>query len=215
MITVTAFKSVPEFARGQVRDLRVRWALEEAGIPYKARLLSPGDQDKPEYRAMQPFGQVPVMQDGQLTLFESGAILLQIASKSDILMPRDAAAQARATQWLFAALNSVEPALVNFFLADIVFAQEEWAKQRRAGALEFAKRRLKGLSDALGNKAYLDGDRFTIGDLMMATVLRIPAHTDLVSADVRLGPYLQRCIRRPAFKKALDAQLSDLISEAA
>ncbi len=89
MITVTAFESVPDFAKGQVRDLRVRWALEEAGLPYKARLLSPGDQDKPEYRALQPFGQIPVMQDGDLTLFESGAILLRIASKSDALMPRE------------------------------------------------------------------------------------------------------------------------------
>lgn len=215
MITVTAFESVPDFAKGQVRDLRVRWALEEAGMPYKARLLSPGEQDKPEYRALQPFGQIPVMQDGDLTLFESGAILLQIASKSDVLMPKEPAAQARATQWIFAALNSVEPALVNFFLADVVFAKEEWAKLRREGALDFAKRRLKGLSDALGDKSYLDGERFTIGDLMMTSVLRIPAHTDLVTSDPRLGPYLQRCTNRPAFKKALDAQLNDLRREAA
>lgn len=215
MITVTAFNSVPDFAKGQVRDLRVRWALEEAGTPYQARLLAPGDQDKPEYRALQPFGQVPVMQDGELTLFESGAILLQIASKSDTLMPKEPAAQGRAIQWLLAALNSVEPALVNVFLADVVFAQEDWAKLRREGALEIAKRRLKALSDALGDKAYLDGDRFTIGDLMMATVLRIPAHTDLVTSDPRLGPYLQRCTSRSAFKKALDAQLGDFEREAA
>lgn len=215
MITITAFESVPEFARGQVRDLRVRWALEEAGMPYKASLLSPGDQDRPEYRALQPFGQVPVMQDGELTLFESGAILLQIASKSEALMPKEPAAQARATQWLLAALNSVEPALVNFFLADVVFAKEEWAKLRREGALEFAKRRLKGLSEALGDKTYLEDERFTIGDLMMATVLRIPAHTELVTSDPRLGPYLQRCTNRPAFTKALDAQLKDFRREAA
>ncbi|MEQ1615222.1 MAG: glutathione S-transferase family protein [Hyphomicrobiaceae bacterium] len=215
MITVTAFKSVPDFAKGQVRDLRVRWALEEAGLPYTSRLLSQGDQDKPEYRALQPFGQVPVLQEDGFTLFESGAILLHIAAKSEALMPVGTAAQARATQWLIAALNSVEPALVNFFLADVVFADEEWAKIRRAGAIEFAKRRLRGLSDALGDKAYLDGDRFTIGDLMMASVLRIPAHTDLVTAEPRLGPYLQRCTERPAFKRALDAQLNDFMDRAA
>jgi len=215
MITVTAFKSVPDFAKGQVRDLRVRWALEEAGMPYKSRLLSSGDQDKPGYRTLQPFGQVPVMQEDSFTLFESGAILLHIAAKAETLMPTDPAAQARATQWLIAALNSVEPALVNFFLADVVFANEEWAKLRRVGALEFAKRRLKGLADSLGDKAYLDGDRFTIGDLMMASVLRIPAHNDLVTSDSRLGPYLQRCTNRPAFKRALDAQLNDFDEQAA
>jgi glutathione S-transferase len=215
MITVTAFKSVPDFAKGQVRDLRVRWALEEAGLRYKSTLLSQGDQDRPEYRALQPFGQVPVMQDDELTLFESGAILLRIAEKTDVLMPKEANAQARATQWLIAALNSVEPALANYFLVDVIFANEEWAKLRHAGALEFAKRRLKGLSQALGDKPYLDGDRFTIGDLMMASVLRIAARTDLVTSDPRLGPYLQRCTNRPAFKRALDAQLSDFQSEAA
>lgn len=215
MITVSAFKTVPDFAKGQVRDLRVRWALEEVGLPYRSRLLASGDQDKPEYRALQPFGQVPVLQEDRLTLFETGAVLLHIAAKSEVLMPKDAVAQAHATQWLIAALNSVEPALVNFFLVDVVFAQEEWAKLRRAGALEFAKRRLSGLSNALGDKSYLDGDRFTVGDLMMATVLRIPAHSDLVTSDPRLGPYLERCTSRPAFKRALDAQLGDFERQAA
>ena len=215
MITVTAFKSVPDFAKGQVRDLRVRWALEEAGLPYKSRLLSAGDQDKPEYRALQPFGQVPVMQNDSLTLFESGAILLNIAAKSEALMPTDPAAQARATQWLLAALNSVEPALVNFSWPML-------SSQRRNGQsfvvrerLNLQKKRLKGLSDSLGDKAYLDGDRFTVGDLMMASVLRILAHTDLLSADPRLGPYLQRCTSRPAFRRALDAQLNDFMDRAA
>lgn len=215
MITVSAFKTVPDFAKGQVRDLRVRWALEEVGLPYRSRLLASGDQDKPEYRALQPFGQVPVLQEDRLTLFETGAVLLHIAAKSEVLMPKDAVAQAHATQWLMAALNSVEPALVNFFLVDVVFAKEEWAKLRRTGALEFAKRRLSGLSNALGDKSYLDGDRFTVGDLMMATVLRIPAHSDLVTSDPRLGPYLERCTSRPAFKRALDAQLGDFERQAA
>jgi glutathione S-transferase len=209
MITISAFKWVPDFAKGQVRDLRVRWALEEAGQLYKTRLLEQGDQDKPDYRALQPFGQVPIIEDDGMVLFESGAILLHIGAMSETLLPKDAGARARATQWMIAALNSVEPALVNFFLIDVVFAKEEWAKLRRPGALEFAKRRLTGLSNSLGNKPYLDGDRFTIGDLMMATVLRIPAHTDIVTSDARLGPYLERCTNRPAFKRALDAQLGD------
>ena len=209
MITISAFKGVPDFAKGQVRDLRPRWALEEAGLPYKTRLLDQGDQDKPEYRALQPFGQVPIMDDNGAVLFESGAIVLHIGAKSETLLPKDPIARARATQWLIAALNSVEPSLVNLFLIDVVFASEEWAKLRRPGALEFAKRRLTGLSNSLGNKPYLDGDRFTVGDLMMATVLRIPAYTDIVTSDARLGTYLERCTSRPAFKRALDAQMGD------
>ena len=209
MITISAFKGVPDFAKGQVRDLRPRWALEEAGLPYKTRLLDQGDQDKPEYRALQPFGQVPIMDDNGVVLFESGAILLHIGAKSETLLPNDPNARARATQWLIAALNSIEPSLVNLFLIDVVFVNEEWTKLRRPGALEFAKRRLTGLSNSLGNKPYLDGDRFTVGDLMMATVLRIPTYTDIVSSDARLGAYLERCTSRPAFKRALDAQMGD------
>ena len=209
MITVSAFEWVPDFARGQVRDLRVRWALEEAGLPYQTRLLVQGDQDKPEYRALQPFGQVPIMDDNGVVLFESGAILLHIGAKSDALLPKDPLAQARATQWLIAALNSVEPSLVNLFLIDVIFAKEEWAKLRRPGAFEFAKRRLTGLSNSLGDKPFLDGDRFTVGDLMMATVLRITAYTDIAISDARLGAYLDRCTGRPAFKRALDAQMGD------
>jgi glutathione S-transferase len=209
MITISAFKGVPDFAKGQVRDLRPRWALEEAGLPYKTRLLDQGDQDKPEYRALQPFGQVPIMDDNGVVLFESGAILLHIGAKSEALLPNDPNARARATQWLIAALNSIEPSLVNLFLIDVVFVNEEWTKLRRPGAFEFAKRRLAGLSNSLGNKPYLDGDRFTVGDLMMATVLRIPTYTDIVSSDARLGAYLERCTSRPAFKRALEAQMGD------
>ncbi|HUR42940.1 MAG TPA: glutathione S-transferase family protein [Aestuariivirga sp.] len=209
MITISAFKGVPDFAKGLVRDLRPRWALEEAGLPYKTRLLDQGEQNKPEYRALQPFGQVPIMDDNGVVLFESGAILLHIGAKSETLLPNDPIARARATQWLIAALNSVEPSLVSLFLIDVIFVKEEWAKLRRPGALEFAKRRLTGLSNSLGNKPYLDGDRFTVGDLMMATVLRIPAYTDIVTSDARLGAYLTRCTGRPAFKRALDAQLGD------
>ncbi len=209
MITITALKHVPDFAKGQVRDLRVRWALEEAGLPYNIRLLEAGEQDSPEYRALQPFGQVPLLQDGDFVLFESGAILLHIAAKSEALLPRDPQARDRAVQWLIAALNSVEPSQANFFLADVPFANQEWAKLRRAGAYDFAKHRLNWLSKTLGEKPYLDGDRFTVADLMMATVLRINAHSDLVSSDANLAAYLKRCTDRPAFHRALAAQMDD------
>src|SRR6516225_7735531 len=209
MITISAFKWVPEFAYGQVRDLRARWALEEAGVPYKTHLLALGDQDKPDYRALQPFGQVPILQDGDFTLFESGAIVLHIGERSETLLPKDPVARAHATQWLIAALNSIEPFLMNVALIDLFYANEEWAKLRRPGAVDFAKRRLAGLSKSLGDKPYLDGDRFTAGDLMMTTVLRILKHTDIVTSDERLAAYIDRCTARPAFKRALNAQVGD------
>jgi len=209
MITISAFKWFPEFAQGQVRDLRARWALEEAGLPYQTRLLQQGDQDKADYRALQPFGQVPVLQEGELTLFESGAIVLYVGERSEVLLPKDAGKRARATQWLIAALNSVEPFLMNVTLIDLFYASEEWAKLRRPGAVEFAQRRLSALSASLGNKPYLDGERFTAGDLMMTTVLRIPKHTDLVASDKRLADYIERCTGRAAFKRAFDAQIGD------
>ena len=209
MITISAFKWVPDFARGQVRDLRARWALEEAGLPYRTRLLTQGDQDKDEYRALQPFGQVPIFQEGDLTLFESGAIVLHIGERSEALLPKDPAARSRATQWLIAALNSIEPFISQVALIDTFYAKEEWAKLRRPGAVQLVQRRLAGLSKALGDKPYLDGDRFTAGDLMMSTVLRILNNTDIVTSDKRLAAYIERCTARPAFKRALDAQLGD------
>jgi glutathione S-transferase len=209
MITISAFKAVPDFARGQVRDLRVRWALEEAGLPYRTRLLEQGEQDTPEYRALQPFGQVPVFQHDDLCLFESGAIVLHIGERCETLLPTEPGARARATQWLIAALNSIEPFALNVALIDLFYAGEEWAKLRRPGAVALVRRRLDGLSAALGAKPYLDGDCFTAGDLMMTTVLRIFEYSDLVRSDPRLAGYIDRCTARPAFKRALDAQLDD------
>jgi glutathione S-transferase len=209
VITISAFKWVPDFAQGQVRDLRARWALEEAGLPYKTRLLEQGDQDKPEYRALQPFGQVPILEEDGHFLFESGAIVLHIGERSETLLPREASARARATQWLVAALNSIEPFLMNVALIDILYANEEWAKLRRPGAVAFAQRRLSALSKSLDNKPFLDGERFTAGDLMMTTVLRILKHTDIVSSDRCLAAYVERCTARPAFKRALEAQIGD------
>src|SRR5262249_23138091 len=165
MITISAFKSVPDFARGQVRDLRVRWALEEAGLPYKTRLLEQGDQDNPDYRALQPFGQVPVLEEDGLVLFESGAIVLYIGERSDTLLPKDVRARARATQWLIAALNSIEPFVMNVAMIDVFHAGEEWARLRRPGAVDLVQKRLSALSQSLGDKPYLDGDGFTAGDL--------------------------------------------------
>jgi glutathione S-transferase len=209
MITISAFKWVPDFARGQVRDLRARWALEEAGLPYMTRLLEQGDQEDPQYRALQPFGQVPILEEDGLVLFESGAIALHIAERSATLLPKDPAGRARATQWLIAALNSIEPFVMNVAMIDLFYAQEEWAKLRRPGAVEFAKKRLAALSKSLGNKPFLDGGRFTVGDLMMATVLRILEYTDMVAADERLAAYVRRCTLRPAFTRAFEAQIKD------
>ena len=209
MITISAFPWVPTFARGQVRDLRVRWACEEAGLPYDTRLLAQGEGDSPEYRALQPFGQVPIFVEDGFTLFESGAIVLHIGERSEALLPKDAKARAHAIQWLFAALNSIEPSIMNLALIDLFHANEEWAKLRRPGAEAFVRRRLGSLSSALGDKPFLDGNRFTAGDLMMATVLRILRHTDIVTSDRRLAAYVERCTARPAFRRALDAQLGD------
>lgn len=206
MITVSAFRWVPSFAQGQVRDLRVRWALEEAGLPYRSRLLEPGEQDTPAYRAVQPFGQVPVYEEDGRVLFESGAIVLHIGERSEALLPREPGARARATQWLIAALNSIEPHIMAYAVLDLFYADEEWARLRREGAKAFAQHRLGSLAKALGDKPFLDGETFTAGDLMMATVLRI--NPELV-VDPALTAYLERCTARPAFQRALAAQLGD------
>jgi glutathione S-transferase len=211
MITISAFRWVPPFARGQVRDLRVRWALEEAGLPYRTRLLEQGDQDKPEYRALQPFGQVPIFEEDGQVLFETGAIVLHIGERCEALLPEDPAARGRAVQWLIAALNSVEPHIMNVAVIEAFYADQEWAKLRRPGATDFAKHRLASLAKALGDKPFLDGERFTAGDLMMATVLRI--RPELVEGP--LAAYVERCTARPAFKRALDAQMADFREDAA
>jgi glutathione S-transferase len=209
MITISAFPWVPPFARGQVRDLRVRWALEEAGLPYKTRLLEQGEGDTAEYRALQPFGQVPIFIEDDSVLFETGAIVLHIGERSDVLLPKEAKVRAHAIQWLIAALNSIEPFVMNVALIDLFYADQEWAKLRRPSAEAFVRQRLGSLSKSLGDKPYLDGDHFTAGDLMMSTVLRILHHTDIVTSDRRLAAYVERCTARPAFRRALDGQLGD------
>lgn len=209
MITVTAYRSVPPFAQGLVRDLRVRWALEEAGIPYQVRLITLADKNTPAYGRLQPFHQVPVYQEDGLTLFESGAMLLHVAAKSPVLTPPDAEGAARMTAWVFAALNSIEPAIMNLVELDAFHADKAWAAPRRPTVEEFLRMRLGFLSDWLGERDWLE-DRFTAGDLMMSTVLRILRHTDIVASYPNLDAYLKRCEARPAFGRALDGQLGDL-----
>ena len=205
-IEITAFRWVPEFAQGVVRDLRARWALEEAGLDYRVRLL--GQERPPEYLKEQPFDQVPVLNDGEVRLFESGAIVQYIGEKSEALLPRDTEGKYRAIGWTYAALNSVEPALMNVVLIDVFYAGEEWAKLRREGAREFARLKLKRISDWLGDKQWLEGDRFTIGDLMMVTTLRFLRHTDLVAQFPNLDAFVKRGEARPAFQRALQDQLA-------
>jgi glutathione S-transferase len=202
MITLTAFRWVPPFAQGQVRDLRVRWALEEAGIPYREWLIGPEDLATAAYRALQPFGQVPAIETGEFKLFESGAIVLHIAESSEALMPRDPNGRARTIAWMFAALNSVEPPVQELGRLDAFHAGEAWAAARRPLAVEAAQKRLAALEDWLGGRDYLE-DRFTAGDLLMTTVLRILRHTDIVSGRPALKAYQERCEIRPAFRKAL------------
>ena len=212
MIKVSAFRKVPPFARGLVRDLRVRWAMEEAGLPYETRLLGPEDQVSKAYRALQPFGQVPAYEEDGFSLFESGAIVLYIAEKSEALMPRDEKGRLRTTTWMFAALNSIEPHIANLTAIDLFYAKEDWAKQRRPGALQLAQTRLNALADWLNGRDYLE-DRFTAADLLMTTVLRIPRHCDLIARISVLENYRLRCEGRPAFKRALAAHIADLNEE--
>jgi glutathione S-transferase len=205
--TVSAFAWVPDFAKGHVRDLRVRWALEEAGQSYGTRMLSPGDSSG-DYRDQQPFGQVPAFRDGEVEMFESGAIVLHIAEQSEALMPRDAAGRARVQTWMFCALNTMEIPVGNLADIDIFNTGAEWTKERRPAVEGQLRKRLGELALRLGDNAYLDGDRFTAGDLLMTDVLRnVPG--PLLDEQPKLAAYVERCMSRPAFQKALAAQMAD------
>lgn len=213
-IEITAFRWVPDFAKGQVRDLRVRWALEEAGLAYRERLLDATSPRPAEYLREQPFDQVPVYRDAEVEMFESGAIVLHIAEKSEALMPLDPQGRARTASWVLAALNSIEPFLQQVASIDIFYKDQEWASGARAHWLEFSKKRLGRLADWLGEKEWLEEDRFTAGDLMMATVLRIVGHTNLVAGFPNLAAYHARCEARLAFKRALAAQCAPFAQHA-
>lgn len=207
MIKITAFKWVPPFARGLVRDLRVRWALEEAGLPYEVELIDPDIQASAPYRARQPFGQVPVLEDEGLTLFESGSIVLYVGERSEALLPANGRARARAVTWLLAALNTIEPPIASLAEIDLFHAGEAWVPQRRPQAEQFVVQRLRELALRLGDRDYLEGS-FTAGDLMMTTVLRILRHTELLDREPKLKAYKERCEARPAFQRALRGQMS-------
>ena len=204
---VTAFRWVPDFAAGLVRDLRIRWALEEIDRPYRVRLLDAMHPRPTEYFHEQPFGQVPAFRDDQVQLFESGAILIHLAIEEERLLPFDRNERMRGVAWLIAALNSVEPAFFELVAIDIFHRGEDWTRQRRPQIVERIESRLKLLSDALGDKDWLEG-RFTIGDLMMVSVLRNLRHTDLVAKQPNLAAYVARGEARPAFQRALADQLA-------
>jgi len=219
-IEVTAFAWVPPIARGFVRDLRVRWALEEIGVPYRVRLIGgaggiPLGPPRPEnYLAEQPFGQVPVYKEGTLCLFESGAIVLHIGAKDERLLPRDEHGRARAIAWLIAALNSIEPQSLALTILTVFLGDAPWLAEARAAVTPFVERRLAHLAASLGGKEWLE-DRFTIGDLMMVDALRAIPNQALVAAHPNLAAYLARGTARPAFQRAIDAQLADFIPDQA
>lgn len=207
MITLTTYSWVPDFAAPLMRAFRVRWALEEAGLPYHVRTVTLGpEQRSPEHLARQPFGQAPAIEEGGLTLFESGAIALYVAEKSETLLPKDRIGRERAIGWLFAALNSIECWIQQLASIDFFHSEEAWAKERRPQIEALVRDRLAMLERALGAKDYLEG-RFTAGDLMMADVLRILDHTDLLNAHPALTAYKERCEARPAFQRAMKAQM--------
>ena len=215
MINCYAFGAVPPFAQGLVRDLRVRWALEEAGLPYRVTLVGEYEGAMPlsTYRAIQPFGQVPAIDDGNLTLFESGAIVLHVAERSDALLPADPAARAQVIQWMFAALNTIEIPVQRLAEIDLFYPDERWAKERRPAAIEFVRRWLMTLASCLDGREHLVGT-FTAADILMVSVLRVLRHTDLLEEQPVLAAYKQRCEARPAFRKALADQMATFATAA-
>lgn len=213
-IEISAFSWVPPFARGQVRDLRVRWALEEVGLPYRVRLMNAMEERPADYYNEQPWGQVPVYNEGDIHLFESGAILIHIGGKDERLLPCDASGRARAIAWMIAALNSMDPQVGALTDIDTFDPDAEWARLRRPALVERLAMRLSRLADSLGGKDWLE-DRFTIGDLMMVATLRGVTDTALLEAHPNLAAYVARGEARPAFQRALVAQFADFVSEPA
>lgn len=210
--TITAFSWVPEFARSHVRDMRVRWALEEVGQSYDVRLLNGTTAKAAEHRHLQPFGQVPTFEQDGLAMFESGAILLHIARKYPGLLPGDPVARTHAEQWVFAAMTSVEPAVQDLAMVNVFEADQPWADDRRPLSEKRVHGRLADLSNRLGDKDYLEGE-FTAGDLMMACVLHGISGTGLLEAYPNLTAYLARCEARPAYQRALAAHLADFTDQ--
>lgn len=212
-IEVTAYDWVPEMARGRVKDMRVRWALEEIGLHYRTRLVGgAGGEKSPGHLIDQPFGQVPVYKEGGLTLFESGAILIHIGEKDERLLPYDPGARARAIGWTFAALNSIEPFAQTLFFMGFLAVGKDWQCEAQDLARPFLEMRLAQLSERLGDSEWLE-DRFTIGDLLMIDVLRAATPPELLEHHPNLVAYVERGTARSAFKTALAAQLADFVDE--
>lgn len=204
-IEITGFRWVPPGAQGLVKDLRVRWALEEAGLDYRVRLIG---ADRPaNYQQDQAFNQVPCLRDDTVQIFESGAILQYIGEKSEALLPYDPQARFRAIQWTYAAVSSVEPFVQFRALLNVVFADQEWAEPAKPTFDHYARLRLQQLSDRLADKQWLEGGGFTIGDLMMVTVLRIADRSGQLADFSNLAAYVKRGQERPAFAKVLRDQL--------
>ena len=208
MMTCYAFGSVPPFAQGLVRDLRVRRALEEAGLPYRVQLVGdrPGEMRREAYNARQPFGQIPLLEDGDLRLFESGAIVLYLAERSPVLLPTRQPDRAHVIQWMFAALNTIELPVMRLAMLDLFYADQQWAKDERPSAVEFVRQRLAQLAAALKDREHLVG-AFSAADILMSHVLKILRHTDLLKEQPALGAYRERCEARPAHEKALAGQM--------
>jgi glutathione S-transferase len=207
MLTLTTFRNVPPFAIGYVRDLRVRWALEEAGLPYTLRLLGPQEAATPAYRQEQPFSQIPVLQDDGLTVFETGAILLHLGERCPALLPVDANERSRVTMWMFAALNSVEPYVGNLVSLVVFSADEPWAAGARPATEAMVHKRLRDLDDWLDGREWL-AQTFSVADILMTTVLRLMDNMEMVERFPRVLAYRDRCMARPAFKKALADQVA-------
>ncbi len=210
--TITAFARSPDRGRGLARDMRVRWALEEVGQPYEVRLLSFTEMKEPAHRALHPFGQIPTYEEGDLALFESGAIILHIAERHAGLLPDDAIARARAITWMFAALNTVEPPILDLTIAKIVESDKPWAEQRLPVVRDRLRDRLGELSRRLGGADWLDG-AFSAGDLLMVAVLLRLKVSGMLAEFPNLSAYVARGEARPAFKRAFDAQLAVFTSQ--
>ncbi len=199
--TITTLGWVPDFARGFVRDLRPRWAFEEVGQPYEVELITAAKC--PEHRRVQPFGQVPTYRDDEVSIFESGAIVLRIAERAGTLIPNDPAGRMQALQWLAAALTSVEPFVMALVINDVFEAEREWSKARHDKVVGDLTARLADLEAALGDKEWLDGVAFTVGDLMMISVLGGLRNTEVLAGFPRLAAYVARGEGRPQHRKAM------------
>jgi glutathione S-transferase len=205
--TITAFESSPDRGQGLARDMRVRWALEEVSQPYEVRLLSFQAMKEPAHLALQPFGQIPTYEEGDLTLFESGSIVFHLAERRPGLLPDEANARARAITWMFAAINTVEPPILDLSIAKIVEANESWCEQRLPLVRKRVRSRLSQLSNRLGDAEWLDGG-FTAGDLMMVAVLLRSKPSGILAEFPNLSAYVARGEARPAYKRAFAAQLA-------